>query len=102
MKFGAQPEFFTALGPARAPWTVSAGSGLVQDAETTHGGGRTRRRILCAKHEGLYVSLALYIDAKDARRARRGLRPALHVLALRRGRRRAAPARSRTTRILVD
>jgi hypothetical protein len=64
MKFGAQPEFFTALGPPRTLDGVGW-KGLVQDAETTQGGGRTRRRILCAQHDGLYISLALYIDAKE-------------------------------------
>jgi hypothetical protein len=63
MKFGAQPELFTPLGPSRTldgvGWT-----GLVQDADTTHGGGRTRRRVLCAKHGDLYVSLAIYMDAE--------------------------------------
>jgi hypothetical protein len=64
LKFGTQPEIFTPLGPPRVMdgvgWT-----GLMQDAETTQGGERVRRRILCAKHEGRYVSLALYIDAKE-------------------------------------
>ena len=64
LKFGSQPEFFTPLGPSRTMDGVGW-NGLVQDAETTHGGGRTRRRILCAQHEGLYVSLALYIDAAE-------------------------------------
>jgi hypothetical protein len=63
-KFGVQPELFKPLGPARnmegAGW-----SGLVQDAEAIQGGDRVRRRILCAKHEGLYVSLALYLDPKE-------------------------------------
>jgi hypothetical protein len=64
LKFGTQPEIFTALGPPRTMEGVGW-NGLVQDAETTQGGERIRRRILCAKHEGLYVSLALYIDSKE-------------------------------------
>jgi hypothetical protein len=63
-KFGTQPEIFTPLGPPRTMEGVGW-NGLVQDAETTQGGERIRRRILCAKHEGLYVSLALYIDSKE-------------------------------------
>ena len=63
-KFGVQPELFKPLGPARA--MEGAGwSGLVQDAEAIQGGDRVRRRILCAKHEGLYVSLAFYLDPKE-------------------------------------
>jgi hypothetical protein len=64
LKFGAQPELFTSLGPPRTLDGVGW-NGLVQDAETTHGGGRTRRRVLCARHGDLYVSLALYIDANE-------------------------------------
>jgi hypothetical protein len=37
----------------------------VQDSETPADGGRTRRRILCARHGDRYVSLALYLDAQD-------------------------------------
>ncbi len=64
LKFGAQPEIFKPLGPARAIEGVGW-SGLVQEAETAANGERVRRRILCAQHEDLYVSLALYTDAKD-------------------------------------
>jgi hypothetical protein len=64
LKFGVQPEFFKPIGTVRAldgaGWT-----GLVQDAETLQDQGRTRRRILCARHGDLYVSLALYLDAKE-------------------------------------
>lgn len=64
LKFGVQPEVFKPLGAQRsldgAGWT-----GLVQDAETLQDQGRTRRRILCARHGDRYVSLALYLDAKE-------------------------------------
>jgi hypothetical protein len=64
LKFGVQPEVFKPIGTVRAlegpGWT-----GLVQDAETPQDEGRTRRRILCARHGGLYMSLALYLDAKE-------------------------------------
>jgi hypothetical protein len=63
-KFAVQPELFKPLGPARA-MDGPGWSGLVQDAEATQGGDRVRRRILCAKREGLYVSLALYLDPKE-------------------------------------
>ena len=64
MKFGTQPEVFTPLGPPRTLDGVGW-NGLVQDAEAKRDGGRTRRRILCARHGGLYVSLALYIDSAE-------------------------------------
>lgn len=64
LKFGTQPEIFKALGPPRTQNGVGW-NGLVQDAESMPDGGRTRRRILCAKHGGLYVSLALYIDSAE-------------------------------------
>jgi hypothetical protein len=64
LKFGVQPEIFKPLGPPRtldgAGWT-----GLVQDAEAIQDSGHTRRRILCARHGNLYVSLALYLDAQE-------------------------------------
>jgi hypothetical protein len=63
-KFGVQPETFRPLGPARAMEGVGW-SGLVQDAEATQGEEHARRRILCAKHGDLYVSLALYADPKE-------------------------------------
>jgi hypothetical protein len=63
-KFGVQPELFKPLGPARsldgAGW-----NGLVQDAEANEGAEHARRRILCAQHGNLYVSLALYVDPKE-------------------------------------
>jgi hypothetical protein len=62
-KFGVQPDVFKPLGPPR-PLQGEGWSGLVQEAETIQDAGQTRRRILCAKHDSLYVSLALYADAK--------------------------------------
>lgn len=64
LKFGVQPETFKSLGPASSMEGVGW-SGLVQEAEAAANGERVRRRILCAKHEGLYASLALYIDASE-------------------------------------
>lgn len=64
LKFGVQPDIFKPLGPAHAMEGVGW-SGLMQDAEATRDGERIRRRILCAKHESLYVSLALYLDPKE-------------------------------------
>lgn len=61
IKFGVQSEIFKAIGPTR-PITGVGWSGVVQDAETTQDGQRALRRILCAKHDKLYVSLALYVD----------------------------------------
>lgn len=61
MKLGVQPEIFKAIGPTR-PMTGVGWSGVVQEAEATQDGQRALRRILCAKHESLYVSLALYVD----------------------------------------
>lgn len=64
LKFGVQAEIFRPLGPARTMEGVGW-SGLVQEAEVIQNGERARRRILCAKHGYLYVSLALYIDTKE-------------------------------------
>ena len=64
LKFGTQPEIFTPLGPPRTMEGVGW-SGLVQEAAATQDGERARRRILCAKHGDLYVSLALYIDPRN-------------------------------------
>lgn len=64
LKFGAEPEIFKPLAPARTMEGVGW-SGLVQEAEAAASGERARKRILCAKHEDLYVSLALYIDANE-------------------------------------
>jgi hypothetical protein len=66
LKFGVQAELFTPLGPARSLDGVGW-SGLVQDAEAQRGEDRTRRRILCAKEKDkdLFVSLALYLDARE-------------------------------------
>jgi hypothetical protein len=63
-KFGVQSETFRPLGPARSLEGVGW-SGLVQEAEAAQGEERARRRILCARHENLYVSLALYNDPRD-------------------------------------
>ncbi len=63
-KFSMQPEMFKALGPARTMEGVGW-SGLVQDAESTREGDKVHRRVLCAKHGDLYVSLALYLDAHE-------------------------------------
>lgn len=63
-KFGVQAEIFKPIGPAR-PMTGVGWSGLVQEAETEQEGQRARRRILCARHESLYVSLALYVDPTE-------------------------------------
>jgi hypothetical protein len=60
-KFGVQAEIFKPLGDARA-LDGSGWSGLVQEAEASRGTDRVRRRILCARHGDLYVSLALYMD----------------------------------------
>jgi hypothetical protein len=64
LKFGAQPEIFKPLGPARTMEGVGW-SGLVQEAEAADDGERARRRILCAQHGDLYVGLALYIDPNE-------------------------------------
>jgi hypothetical protein len=64
LKFGAEPEMFKPLGPARTMEGVGW-SGLVLEAEAGANGERARKRILCAKHEDLYVSLALHIDAGE-------------------------------------
>jgi hypothetical protein len=63
-KFGVQPELFKALGAARSVEGVGW-SGLLQEAEAHEGVEHARRRILCAQHEALYVSLALYLDPKE-------------------------------------
>lgn len=64
LKFGVQPEIFKAIGPTR-PMTGVGWTGVVQEAETVQDGQHALRRILCAKHEGLYVSLALYVDPQE-------------------------------------
>jgi hypothetical protein len=64
LRFGLQRELFEPLGPARILEGVGW-SGLVQEAEANGNGERARRRILCARHENLYVSLALYVDPKE-------------------------------------
>jgi len=63
-RFGVQPEIFKPLGHVRTMEGVGW-SGLVQEAAATQDGERARRRILCAKHGDLYVSLALYIDPRN-------------------------------------
>jgi hypothetical protein len=63
-KFGIQAEFFKATGPKR-PMNGEGWTGLVQDAEASEYGERALRRILCARHEVLYVSLALYVDPTE-------------------------------------
>ena len=64
LKFGVQPELFKALGPARSI-DGDGWSGLLQEADAAEGEERARRRILCAQHGMLYVSLALYVDPKE-------------------------------------
>jgi len=64
LKFGTQPEIFTPLGPPRVMEGVGW-TGLVQDAEAAQDGQRALRRILCARHGDLYVSLALYVDPSE-------------------------------------
>jgi hypothetical protein len=63
-KFATQREIFKPLGPPRAiegeGWT-----GLVEDADASEGGEKARRRMLCAKHGDLFVSLTLYIDPSE-------------------------------------
>jgi hypothetical protein len=63
-KFGVQPELFKPLGAARSVEGVGW-SGLQQEAEAHEGVEHARRRILCAQHGSLYVSLALYVDPKE-------------------------------------
>jgi hypothetical protein len=63
-RFGVQPEIFKPVGPARTLDGVGW-SGLVQEAEAAQGVEHARRRILCAKHEHRYVSLALYTDPNE-------------------------------------
>jgi hypothetical protein len=63
-KFGVQREIFRPIGPAHALEGVGW-SGLVEDAEAAQGEERARRRILCARHENMFVSLTLYNDPRD-------------------------------------
>jgi hypothetical protein len=63
-KFSVQAELFKASGPKR-PVNGVGWTGIVQDAEAVEHGERARRRILCARHERLYVSLALYVDPNE-------------------------------------
>ena len=64
MKFGVQSELFKPLGAPRSMDGVGW-NGLLQDAEATEGVERARRRMLCAQHGTLYVSLALYVDPME-------------------------------------
>lgn len=63
-KFSVQAEIFKATGPKR-PLNGVGWTGIVQDAEATEHGERALRRILCARHEQLFVSLALYVEPTE-------------------------------------
>ena len=63
MKFGAQPELFTSIGP-RAPWTVSAGTASCRTPRrpTAEGG---RGDASCVPTTGTSTSASrIYIDAE--------------------------------------
>lgn len=63
-KFAVQREIFKPLGTARA--IEGAGwHGLIEDADAAEGGERARRRMLCAQHGDLFVSLTLYVDPSE-------------------------------------
>jgi hypothetical protein len=64
VKFAVQQELFKPLASPR-PLNGEGWSGLVQEAEAKEGVEQARRRILCAQHGTLYVSLALYVDPKE-------------------------------------
>lgn len=66
MKFGAQPEIFGAAGSARR-LQGPGWEGLLQEAEDVRPGRTedTRRVLLCARHDDVYVSLALYLERRE-------------------------------------
>lgn len=59
-KFSVQRELFKPLGPPRAI-EGEGWHGLVEDADAAEGGEKARRRMLCAQHGDLLVTLTLYI-----------------------------------------
>lgn len=63
-KFPVQREIFKPLGP---PHSIEGEGwhGLVEDADAAEGGEKARRRMLCAQHGDLFVSLTLYIDPSE-------------------------------------
>lgn len=63
-KFAMQREIFRPLGPPHAI-DGEGWHGLVEDADAAEGGERARRRMLCAQHGDLFVSLSLYIDPSE-------------------------------------
>jgi hypothetical protein len=63
-RFALQRELFAPIGAERTLDGVGW-NGLVQEAEANGNGEQARRRMLCARHENLYVSLDLYVDPKE-------------------------------------
>jgi len=63
-KFAVQREIFKPVG---APHGIEGDGwrGLIEDADAAEGGERARRRMLCAQHGDLFVSLTLYIDPSE-------------------------------------
>lgn len=65
-KFGVQSDFFGPVGPARK-MQGPGWNGLLQEADHVGPDRKesTRRVVLCANHDNLYVSLSLYLDHQD-------------------------------------
>jgi hypothetical protein len=65
-KFEAQPDIFRAAGPAKT-MEGPGWRGLLQEADDIREGRpeETRRVVLCAVHDDLYVALALYLNPAE-------------------------------------